>query len=148
MLSLVSNLGIRRDVQGVLVWLWLDRLAPLLQERGDRIDRDREDGGRVFLGRDFHQSLQVTELQGRRVSADHLGGIGQAPRGFEFTFGMDDLGATFALRFRPSQGRAGRSNGRQQREPEREPTPMSLSKDALGSTRVWLCEAVDVGEAW
>ena len=52
-----------------------------------------------FSAADLDQGLQVTELQGSRVTADHVGGIGQASRGFEFTFGVDDFRATFAFRF-------------------------------------------------
>jgi len=43
--------------------------------------------------------LQVAQLQGRRLCADHPGRLGQLLAGLEFTLGVDDLGPLLALGF-------------------------------------------------
>src|SRR5262245_26498309 len=75
-------------------------LFPRLEKGCNGIDGDWEYGGRILSTSDLDQRLQVTELQGSRVSADHIGGIGQTSRGLEFAFGVNNFRATFAFRFR------------------------------------------------
>ena len=74
-------------------------IVPGLEEGGKGIDWDWEDDRGVLLGGNFNQGLQVTELQGDRIPADHVGGIGQALRSLEFTLRMDDFGSPLTFRF-------------------------------------------------
>ena len=73
--------------------------APVLDEGGKGIDWDWENRRGVVPGGNFNQGLQVTELQSSRIPADHVGGIGQALRRFEFTLRMDDFGSPLTFRF-------------------------------------------------
>ena len=59
-----------------------------------------ENHGGIFLRRDFDECLEIAQLQHNGVSTEHVGRIGEALRGYEFAFSVDDLRATFALRFR------------------------------------------------
>src|SRR5207248_10956442 len=79
--------------------LRLRLLTPVLEEGSEGIDGDGEDRRRVFVGRDLHQSLEVPKLQGRRISADDIGGVGKALRGLEFALGMDDFCTPFPFGF-------------------------------------------------
>jgi hypothetical protein len=73
-------------------------IVPVLEEGGKGIDGDWEDRRGVRPGGNFNQGLQVTELQGSRIPADHVSGIGQALRRFEFTLRMDDFGSPLTFR--------------------------------------------------
>ena len=50
------------------------------QERLDHVERQREDDRRVLVDADVEQRLQVAELEGRRVEADDVGGLGELLR--------------------------------------------------------------------
>src|SRR5205085_9796352 len=69
----------------------------LAEERRKQVDRDREDDRRVALGRYLGQGLQVAQLQGLRLRADHPRRVGQRLGGLELPAGVDDLGALLAL---------------------------------------------------
>lgn len=71
-----------------------------ISERGDRIDGKGENRGGIFLRRDSDERLEIAQLQHNGVSTEYVGRLGEALRGCEFTFSVDDLRATFALRFR------------------------------------------------
>ena len=68
-----------------------------LHERLDQVDGHRQDDGRVLVGPDLEQRLQVAQLQRRGVAAHDLGGVEQALGGLELALGVDDLGAALAL---------------------------------------------------
>ncbi len=56
-----------------------------------QINRQRKDDGRVLLGRDGGQGLQVAELEGGRRLGDDVGGFLQGSSGLLFTFRSDDF---------------------------------------------------------
>src|SRR5882672_2766339 len=66
-------------------------------EGSQEIDRDREDGRRVVLGRDLGQGLEVAQLHRRRLLRDHRRGLGQARRRLVLALGVDDLRPPLAL---------------------------------------------------
>ena len=72
----------------------LQRLHPL---RND-VHRQREHYRGIFLHSNFHQRLQITQLDRRRFLLQHGRGLGQLGRRLKFAFGGDDLGAALALR--------------------------------------------------
>jgi hypothetical protein len=49
----------------------------MLEERRDGINGNGKDRRRIFFGGDFNKSLQIAELQGGWIPADHVGRIGQ-----------------------------------------------------------------------
>src|SRR5919202_5673467 len=67
------------------------------QQRLQQLDRDREDDGRVLVGGDLGQGLQVAQLQRGWLAADQLGGGGQLLRAAELALGVDDLSPLLAL---------------------------------------------------
>lgn len=75
-------------------------LGQRFQKRGDRIDGNGENRSGIFFRRDFDERLEIAQLQCGGVSADHVGRISEALGGFEFFLRVNDLRATFALRFR------------------------------------------------
>ena len=75
------------------------RAIQRLRHGSDQINRQWKDNGRVVLGSDLHQGLQVTQLDRRRLLLDDCGGHRQFLRGQVFTLGMDDFRATLAFGF-------------------------------------------------
>lgn len=75
-------------------------LGQPFQKGGDRIDGNGENRGGIFLRRDFDERLEIAQLQCDGIPTDHVGRIGEALRGFEFVLRVNDLRATFTLRFR------------------------------------------------
>src|SRR4030095_612016 len=69
-----------------------------LQDPREKIDRDREYNGRVLLRGDLRESLQISELEGRRVRGEDLCRLSQSSRGGELPAGMDHLGPLLPLR--------------------------------------------------
>ena len=65
----------------------------------EQIDRDGKKRGRVVFAGNFAHGLQETQLQRNRLLAHHRGGLHHFFRGLKFAFGVDDLGAAFALGF-------------------------------------------------
>src|SRR5689334_15445244 len=57
-----------------------------LEEDLDHVNRHREDGGRVLLGRDLGQGLQVAQLQRHRLGRHDLRRLGQLLRGLQLPF--------------------------------------------------------------
>src|SRR5437762_1481956 len=72
----------------------------LLHEWGEKVNRHRQEGGRVMLAGDFAHGLEEAQLQRDRFFADHGGGLDHPFRRLKFAFGIDDLGAALALGFR------------------------------------------------
>src|SRR5439155_13086190 len=66
-------------------------------ERLQELDRNREDGGRVVLGRDLGERLQVAQLHRRGLAPDDRRGLGEARRRLVLALGVDDFGAALAL---------------------------------------------------
>ncbi len=70
--SLRSSLLVRE-----LFVLPLGLLLERLNERGDEVDRNRENRRRILLRSHFGQGLQVAKLEGHRVVLDDHGCVGQ-----------------------------------------------------------------------
>jgi len=66
----------------------------------EHVDGQREDDGRVLLGADRGESLQVAELQGVGRLAHDVGGLFQLARGVHFTLGGDHLSKRSWIRLR------------------------------------------------
>lgn len=73
--------------------------GPVLSESGRSYRWEWGKLRRNFVRRDFDERLGIAQLQCGRVPTDHAGRIGEALGGFEFAFSVNDLRATFALRF-------------------------------------------------
>src|SRR5205085_9968547 len=80
------------------------RLAAVRRTASDRVERglhqvDRhwEHHRRILIAADLAERLEVPELQGGRVPADHVGGLGELRRGLGLSLGVDDLRAALAL---------------------------------------------------
>src|SRR5208282_1939170 len=63
----------------------------------EQIDREGKHGGRIMLGRDLGERLQVAKLERDRAFAHDFRRLGQALRRLKFALGRDHLGAPFAL---------------------------------------------------
>src|SRR5882757_5232449 len=61
-------------------------------ERLQELDRDREDDGRVLLGRDLHHRLELAELEGAGGGGHDHGRLAQLDRRLQLALGGDDLG--------------------------------------------------------
>ena len=61
------------------------------QEVFHDVHRHGEDDGRVVLGRDAVQSLQIAQLEGWGTLRDDTGGFLQGPRRFLLALGSNDL---------------------------------------------------------
>jgi hypothetical protein len=61
----------------------LVRLLDEVEERLDDVDRHRKDDGRILLGADLRQCLQVAQLHRGRNAGEDLGGIDEGLRGLE-----------------------------------------------------------------
>lgn len=83
--------------QALLPHLLLDQP---FQEGSDRIDGNGENHGGNLLRCDLDERLEIAQLRCDGIPTDHVGRIGEALGGFEFAFSVNDLRATFALRFR------------------------------------------------
>src|SRR5208282_5643707 len=68
-----------------------------LAKRLEQIDWEGEHGGRIVLGRDLGERLQVAKLERDRAFAHYFRRLGQALRRLKFALGRDHLGAPFAL---------------------------------------------------
>jgi len=82
-----------RLLRGIVFFLLFD-------ERVEHVDGQREDDGRVLLGADRGESLQVAELQGVGRLAHDVGGLFQLARGVHFTLGGDHLSKRSWIRLR------------------------------------------------
>src|SRR5919199_1653638 len=60
------------DVRSVALTPLPARAGERADEGLEQVDRQREDDGAVLLGGDLGQGLQVAQLQGGRLAADHL----------------------------------------------------------------------------
>src|SRR5579872_430303 len=84
-------------------WLTLFRClaAGFLQRRREsreEVHRQRKYNRRVLFHANLSQSLQVPQLDGKRLSGERLSGICEPLGRREFTFRMDDFGTLFAFR--------------------------------------------------
>ena len=74
------------------------RRAPHGIDQGhDQVHRQRKDDGRILVGGDHRQRLQIAQLHRLRLRGQDLGGLRQLLGGLQFTLGVDHLGAPFAL---------------------------------------------------
>jgi hypothetical protein len=55
-----------------------------LDQRRYQVEGQWEDDGRILLNRDLGQRLQVAQLQGGALRADHCGGLSELGRGEQF----------------------------------------------------------------
>src|SRR5208282_570797 len=67
-----------------------------LAKRLEQIDWEGEHGGRIVLGRDLGERLQVAKLERDRAFAHYFRRLGQALRHLKFALGRDHLGAPIA----------------------------------------------------
>ena len=69
------------------------------------VDGQREDDRGALVAADLDQRLQVAQLDGDRVAADHVRGVSEARRGLELALRVDDLGAALTLGLRLARDR-------------------------------------------
>src|SRR5579863_4246026 len=72
-------------------------LAQKLLQPGEKVHRNWEDDGGVFLHPDFSQSLQVAQLDADRFGSQQMRGVDQALRSRKLTFRVNNLGPLLAF---------------------------------------------------
>src|SRR5437870_8502446 len=91
--SMISGVDcIGRRLPGRLAGHLADRLEGL-----EQLDRDREDDGRVLLGRDLHHRLELAELEGTGRGGHDRGRLAELHRRLQLALGGDDIGTPFPL---------------------------------------------------